>query len=65
MITLELTQEQYDAALAGARLLARALKAGDLEPNDGDIGDILTNSGAHAGLSAQAIHAMADAWQSA
>lgn len=60
-----LTSQQSNAVLAALRLLARVLNdpTGDpvtVEPNDGDIGDILTNSGAELPLNAEDIHDLAD-----
>ena len=54
---------EYDAALAGLRLLARELAAGRVSPDDNDIGQIMTNGMEHPGLTAEQIHALADAWQ--
>ena len=48
----------YNAVLAGLRLLQKALDDGEVTPNDGDIGDILTNSGSHPGLTAEEIDNM-------
>lgn len=44
-----------DAVLAGLRLLQNALEEGEVSPNDGDLGDILTNSGQHPGMTAEEI----------
>ncbi|USN14384.1 hypothetical protein KABACHOK_05710 [Brevundimonas phage vB_BpoS-Kabachok] len=60
---LGLSPREYDAALAGLRLLARELAAGRVAPDDNDIGQILTNGMEHPGLSAEQVHALADAWQ--
>jgi hypothetical protein len=46
---------ELDAVLAGLRLLQSALDAGTVTPNDGDIGDVLTCSGDHGGLTAAQI----------
>jgi hypothetical protein len=54
------TTPQRDAILAGLRLLAVALTKGEVEPNDGDIGSILTNAGGHEGMSPDDIHDLAD-----
>lgn len=62
-VVLAISSRQYDALLAGLRLLARDIDKGLVEPNDGDVGDILTCAGAHAGLSAEQIHAFGDALQ--
>jgi hypothetical protein len=63
-ITLE-SDAEFDAVIAALRLLARVLNdpTGDpvtVEPDDGDIGDILTNSGTHAGLTSDEVHDIAD-----
>lgn len=50
-----LSRAQFDAIIAGLRLLQSSLDAGTVEPNDGDIGDILTCSGEHQGLDAAQI----------
>lgn len=63
---LEVTAEEFDAIVAGLRLLGCALLPGSAEayghvsPNDGDIGDILTNSGEHAGLTSEQVDALCD-----
>lgn len=51
-----ITNEQCDAIIAGLRLLQCAMLDGLVKPGDGDVGDILTNSGQHAGLSVEAIN---------
>ena len=56
-VVLALSSRQYDA------LLARDIGNGLVEPNDGDIGSILTCAGAHAGMSCEQIHAFGDALQ--
>lgn len=62
--TLTLTAHQYDALLAGTRLLARVLK-NDLLPRADidDIRDILTNAGAHDGLNPADLEYLGDAMQ--
>lgn len=61
---IQITERQRDAIWAGLRLLQCSLdkRPGHhpVEPDDGDIGDILTCSGAHAGLSADEIDAFID-----
>jgi hypothetical protein len=57
---LALTQPEFDAVLAGLRVLSAAITDSDICPDDGEIGDILTNAGAHAGLSVEAIDALGD-----
>ena len=49
-----------DAVLAGLRLLQDALEAGRVLPNDGGIGDILTNAGAHGGITIDEIDALCE-----
>lgn len=53
-------RRQFDAILAGLRLLQSSLDSGAVKPNDGDIGDILTCDGDHAGLSAAEVDALAN-----
>jgi len=55
-----LNDQEMDAVLAGLRLLATAIKERLVIPDDGDIGSILTNSGAHAGLNADQVHELCD-----
>ena len=54
MDTKHFTAAEDDAIIAGLRLLQCSLEKQPghhpVEPNDGDVGDILTNSGEHAGL---------------
>lgn len=50
------TEKQRDAVWAGLRLLQASLTNGRVKPDDGGIGDILTNAGRHEGLSAVEIH---------
>ncbi len=66
-LTLQ-SDAEYDAIIAALRLLARVLDdpTGDpisVEPDDGDIGSILTNSGLHSGLTADQVHDIADRFQ--
>jgi hypothetical protein len=52
---------EYDAVIAALRLLATALNS---RPEVADIvTDILTNGGAHAGLSSEQVHDIADRFQ--
>lgn len=60
---LRLTQPEYDAMLAGLRLLARALQTRQVTPDDDDVGSILTNSGEHAGLTSDDVYSLGDRWQ--
>lgn len=56
----KLSPEELDAILAGLRLLAASLDSGAVRPDDGDIGSILTNSGKHAGLTADQIDTLCE-----
>jgi len=53
-----LPAKHADAIIAGLRLLQTSLKDRLVIPNDGDIGDILTNSGDHEGLTVDEIDAL-------
>lgn len=53
-----LPAKQSDAIIAGLRLLQASLKERLVTPNDGDIGDILTSSGEHEGLTVDEIDVM-------
>lgn len=55
MLNLNLTEPQRDALLSGLRLLQGALDRGEVTPNDGDVGDILTCSGSHEGMTSDEI----------
>ena len=52
---MKLNKKETDAILAGLRLLQNALELGSVQPNDGDVGDILTDSGEHDGLNEEDI----------
>lgn len=52
---MQLSKKQSDAILAGLRLLQASLDGGLVRPNDGDIGDILTDTGSHEGMTAAEI----------
>ncbi|WP_164034296.1 hypothetical protein, partial [Serratia marcescens] len=56
----DLSQPEYDAVIAGLRLLACGLEDKIVEPNDGDIGDMLTCGGQHTGLTSDEIHDLCD-----
>lgn len=56
----KLTLAQADAIYAALRLLAGELATERVSPADGNIGDILTNSGAHAGLNSEEVHDLCD-----
>lgn len=49
------SKKQFDAILAGLRLLQTSLDNRLVLPNDGDIGDILTDTGSHEGMTAAEI----------
>lgn len=49
-----------NALLAALRLLAAELESGSVAPNDGDIGDILTNGGVDEYLDFEEIDALCD-----
>lgn len=55
---------ERDAILAGLRLLQCGLDRREgyyaVSPNDGDVGDILTNSGEHPGMTAEEIDGLCD-----
>jgi hypothetical protein len=52
---MQFNNKQLDTIRAGIRLLQSNLEKGLVLPNDGDIGDILTCSGEHDGLSVDEI----------
>ncbi|QHF00422.1 hypothetical protein LCG56_28950 (plasmid) [Pseudomonas cannabina pv. alisalensis] len=49
------SKAEFDAVLAALRLLAASMMGGLVRPGDGDIGEILTDSGTHAGLTAEGV----------
>jgi len=53
-----ISKKQFDAVLAGLRLLQSCLENRLVLPNDGDIGDILTDGGTHKGLTTTEIDAL-------
>lgn len=55
MYTITVTSEEYNAVIAGLRLLQNALDNSTVTPDDGDIGDILTNTGSEEPLTAAQI----------
>ncbi len=61
---LQISDQESDAILAALRLLGHAMTIGDVEANDGDIGDILTCGGKHAGLTREQVDALGDNLQS-
>jgi hypothetical protein len=52
---MQFSQKQSDAILAGLRLLQASLDNHRVLPNEGDIGDILTDTGSHKGMTADEI----------
>lgn len=56
----KLTEAQFDAVLAGLRLLAANIASGVVHKYDGDIGAIWTNDGEHDGLNVTAIQELGD-----
>lgn len=56
----ELTGPQFDAILAGLRLLAEHVASGAVHADDGGIGAIWSDDGQHEGLDPGAIHDLAD-----
>lgn len=61
---IHITERQRDAIWTGLRLLQHGLEGTPgfkrVAPNDGDLGDILTNSGKHTGLTADEIEQFID-----
>jgi hypothetical protein len=53
--TLMVNDQQFDAILAGLRLLQEKLESGEVTPDDKGIGQVLTNGGDHAGLDSSEI----------
>ncbi|KAB2922703.1 MAG: hypothetical protein F9K30_12065 [Dechloromonas sp.] len=61
---LHITERQRDAIWAGLRLLQHGLEKTPgfhpVSPDDGDLGEILTNSGAHQGMISEEIEDFID-----
>lgn len=57
---MNLTQKENDAIIAALRLLASDMESKRVLPNDGDIGDILTNGGEHEGLTSEEVDKLAE-----
>lgn len=55
-----LTQAQEAAVIAGLRQLATTMESGAVQPNDGDVGDILTAGGQIEALSSDEVYALGD-----
>ncbi|WP_439126259.1 MAG: hypothetical protein ACNJA3_28230 (plasmid) [Pseudomonas rhizophila] len=51
---------EFDAVLAALRLLGASMMGGLVRPGDGDIGDILTDSGTHEGLTTEGVDALCE-----
>ena len=51
---------EFDAVLAALRLLGASMMGGLVRPGDGDIGEILTDSGPHEGLTAEGVDALCE-----
>ncbi len=58
MMTFNVTPQEFDAILAGLRLLAQRVRSGELHPDDAILG-ILTNGDGHDGLAPAAIDELA------
>lgn len=59
-LDISMSAQERDALLAALKLLEGALKRRLVIPNDGNIGDLLTNGGEHEGLTPQKIADLAD-----
>lgn len=61
---IHITERQRDAIWAGLRLLQAGLEKipgfCEVSPDDGDLGDILTNSGKHQGMTSEEIEEFID-----
>lgn len=62
-VVLTMSSREYDAMLAGLRLLATAMKERLVLADDDDIGQILTCGMQHPGLTDEQVHDLADAFQ--
>lgn len=51
---------EFDAVLAALRLLGASMIGGLVRPGDGDIGEILTDSGTHEGLTVDGVDALCE-----
>lgn len=60
MYTITVTSEEYNAVIAGLRLLQNALENSTVRPDDGDIGDILTNTGSEQPLTIAQINELVE-----
>lgn len=59
---MQFSKKQFDAILAGLALLQTALRNRLVLPNDGGIGDILTNGGSHEGLTDEEVGQLSEAF---
>lgn len=61
---LHITERQRDAIWTGLRLLQAGLEKTpgfkDVSPDDGDLGEILTNAGKHRGMTSEEIEEFID-----
>lgn len=57
---MKISKMQFDAILAGLRLLEVALEERTVRPYDGNIGDILTDGQTHEGLTSAQVSELAD-----
>jgi hypothetical protein len=62
-IKLKFTRAEYDMILAGLRMLAIAIDNGQVHANDGDVSEVITNSGEHPMPTSDDVHDLADALQ--
>lgn len=59
---MQFSKKQFDAILAGLALLQTALQNRLVLPDDGEIGDILTDNGSHEGLTAEEVGQLSEAF---
>ncbi|WP_241299401.1 hypothetical protein [Burkholderia stabilis] len=57
---VRINRREYDAPITSLRLLERNMENGKVSPNDGNLGDILTCSGDHRGLSVRGACTLCD-----
>lgn len=57
---MKISKMQFDAILAGLRLLEVALEERTVRPFDGNVGDILTDGQSHEGLSSEKVAELAE-----
>lgn len=57
---VRMDHHQFDAMIAGLRLLEREMERGNVAANDGDVGEILTDGGRHEGLTVEEISSFGD-----